>query len=601
MKLDTSSKKLPIGVYQIDRWAYPEQTCMDIADIIIFECNRERKPEERFKPQKLLREDFGDYKLKIFHAINIGPPKWRSFFLNIVAPKEDIFKSINSQASYIAFIEHSGMLFGISGGQGNFVLERYAVQNFGMEILVRLIDKNNKVIKSIKDRGVTGNILGQIKVFRGEQKFSDEDQFGKVYKQVDAELNYKILKEVFGFSNKEIKKDVTGCLAKDSFKLNKSITFEKLLNVVSKLTSLFTCKDANFPINKVHQVSKRTNSGKDLIKKLEDQFVLSLYKSFLENLLNEFDFTYKDFEKYRNAALFTINEINGKQLLESSSCFTIDNLLLEFARNDLLISEDVDLFKNSFLKRFIYSYDENGYKQTSDTIFNHFHGEITFENTVYFRIDGDWYRIQSEFIKDLNKECENTLSQIWDDSILSEPFLVKSKETEGDYNLKYAGKKGYFVFDTIINESIEFCDILYEMPDSVNIIHVKKGFNNSLRDLTNQIAISARRFAEDRNSNYGFVNKIQEQTKRKLGSKSKNGKVLGSQVFPADGIQSIFSKKKDAQIFFCLAFVNSYNNLALKGNVSKFKSSIAKYCILELRKYIQSLNFSFKVVQIECD
>lgn len=592
--MSKSAQKIPISIYQIDRSEFGNTNCLDVADIIIYNTNASRNPEFQFIPQALIQNDFGEFKVKIYHAVNYGLPKWSSFFVNVVSPGENMFEHKNVECSFIAFVVYKDELYAASGGQGNFTLERYAVQNFGMEILVRLIERNEKVIKKLKERGVTGNVLGQIKLFRGDQRFSEEDQFGKVYREIDAELNKEILVDTFGFSKRDLRRSTSGCLAKDSFKINKRISFESLLSIISRTTTILE-RDRNFSLNRIIQINKRSINGKELINELDDCFKATLYDLYKKKEISQFDFFHKKFEEYYKASSYIVTD--GRRELHSYSRYiNVDDLIFDRKRKGQLLDDNIDLFRISFLDLIIETFDEDGVRLTSDTILNHFHGEIIFNDKTYFRIDGEWYRVKEDFISDLNRDCKECLEQIWDDQLLTRIFDVKRKERE--YNFSYINDPNFLVLDTVTYENIEFCDLIKYDNDFVHLIHVKKGFNNSIRELTNQIAISARRFAEDRKNGYSFAENI--EIKAKKGKKDPNvfTQKIANQKFPAAGLKKILNKR-DSQIIFCLAFVDTANDReTIKEDIASFKSTIAKYCILELRSYVQSLNFSLKVIQL---
>ena len=592
-----SEQKIPISIYQIDQSEFGDEDCMDISEIIIYNTNKNREPEERFIEQKLINDNFGEFRVKVYHAINSGLPKWTSFFTNVISKRARIFQTINVECSYIAFIAYKDELFACSGGQGNFTLERYAMQNFGMEILVRLIQRNEKVIKKLKDRGVTGNVLGQIKLFRGDQRFSDEDQFGKVYREVDAELNKKILVDTFGFSEKNLRKPKSGCLAKDSFKINKAISFQTLLTIISKIKSILE-KERNFPLNKISQINKRSINGKELVGKLEEQFKNVLYDCYKNGELSQFDFFHKNFEDYYKASTFEVRD-KKEVLHEYTRYIDLGDLIYDRKRVNGLLDESVGEFKLSFLDLVIETFDENGNSLTGGSILNHFHGEIIFEQKTYFRIDGEWYNVHDDFVNDLNKDCKMCLEHVWDDELLPQVFDLKKHRRERDYNFEYLNRPNFLVLDTITYENIEFCDLVNYNETNVHLIHVKKGFNNSIRELTNQIAISARRFSEDKRDNYSFAENI--EFKARGGGKDPNvfTQKIAKQTFPQGGLRSVL-QKKDSQIIFCLAFVDTANTRkTIKDDIKAYKSNIAKYCILELRSYVQSLNFSLKITQLK--
>jgi uncharacterized protein (TIGR04141 family) len=198
----------------------------------------------------------------------------------------------------------------------------------------------------------------------------------------------------------------------------------------------------------------------------------------------------------------------------------------------------------------------------------------------------------------LNVECTEILNQVWDDTLIAEPFNLK--EDEREYNSKFIDQNGMLVFDTITPENIELCDILKYDNEFIHLIHVKKGFNNSIRDLAAQVSIAAKRIMRDRKSGYKYITEVELQTKRGSVSKSEYLKKLSSQSFPMKGLQEIFEKKLDKKIGFCLAFIDTAKaDRNLKTNIELFDSNIAKYSLIELRREINSLGFDFKVIQLK--
>ncbi len=130
-------------------------------------------------------------------------------------------------------------------------------------------------MRSLQDRGVTGNVLGENRFFRGRQRLTDEDQFGKIYKEINAVLNNRILLRELGFSAADVKRKTSGCWAKSSFLLSKSIAFEKMLNLVDRLNTILA-KPPNFSLNSVILIRNRGEKNKELLAKLFEQLKLVL-------------------------------------------------------------------------------------------------------------------------------------------------------------------------------------------------------------------------------------------------------------------------------------------------------------------------------------
>ena len=202
------------------------------------------------------------------------------------------------------------------------------------------------------------------------------------------------------------------------------------------------------------------------------------------------------------------------------------------------------------------------------------------------------------FIKELNNECTDILKQNSDNSLIDMEFDLKQREST--FNHKFIGLPGALVFDTIVPDNIEFCDLLLYDPTNVHLLHLKKGFDNSIRDLATQVRISARRLQEDLKSGFHYIEHVEDRVRKAARSKSDISKRLGGQIFPKGGLKGIFQNRKDKNIVFCLAFVDTASsNRELKKEVAKFSSNIAKYSLIELKRDILAMGFDFKVIQLK--
>lgn len=535
--------KIPVSIHLLNTNLFEATSFNDIIGELIERVNRE---DEFLTEAKLSRDDFGDYLIRLFYSHVIYPPKWRGFFDSILTKNSTLKKAENVTYSFVCFVGFGENIFAITGGFGAQKVSHMMFPDFGLDILVRLFDKNSKVVKNIQDRGLTGNILGQTKFYRGDQRFSEENQFGKIFKQVQAELNKELLKETFGFTEAQLQRSKSACMAKDSFQISKSVDFDTMLTLVSKLAAIMN-KKPKFSLNKVEHLSKRKMQNHQLIEKLDHWAINVLYNDCIKGEDPDVDFCHSNFDTFLSADIIQIQIEKGKPI-EVPRHSSFGDIIRLLKKNGDCIDEDETLFKASVLDRTIISYNNNGEKLTSGSIFEHVHGEFTYDNKSYFLIDKEWYTIRPSFIKDLNEECSEILKYTWDNSILTESFDIKGREST--YNQKYLNKPNYYVFDTITPNNIEACDIMKYDETSIQLIHVKKGFDNSIRDLTSQITISARLIQQDLRTGFEYIERVQ-----KLTQKSKVGE-LSKQIFPKNGLPSLFKEKSPQQITFCLAFVD---------------------------------------------
>ena len=584
---------MPIAVYQIVLSLFDDSTFDEISELIIAKINKKRK--DGFWIEQPTANLPGGCNAKVFSSFKQTQPKWGKFILPILSATSLLVGCKNSIYSFLCFIQYENQIFAITGGNGSFAIDDFVSPSFGLDILVRLIKKDSQVIKSIQERGVTGIVLGATRHYRGDQRLSDEDQFGKIYKELKADLDERILVKTLKFSKHNLKREKSGCLAKSSFKINKSIDFDTLLHLIKQFTEILKLKPT-FSLNKVTQISgKRSNEV--LVKAIADQLKEEIFAAYKAGSDFNVDFCNKNFESYNDATTYTLQFDDGEKLdLEGQPM--LPHIIETIRREGRLLDTDSTEFKHSVLYQQLITTDENNTVLTSGTVFQHIHGEISSLGNSYFLVDQEWYQIDSSFIKELNSECSDLLERVWDNKLIDETF--DTTKTEGAFNLQFVGKPSWLVFDTIIPNKIELCDVFQFDGSNIHLIHVKKGFDNSIRDLASQIIISAKRIRSDIRDKFSYIDEIEKKTKSGLKSKSEAKKRLGGQIFPAGGLKGIFKTVSEKNIVFCLAFADTaVKKRTLKKDIKDFNSNIAKYMLIQLHREIKTLGFDFKVIQLD--
>lgn len=242
----------------------------------------------------------------------------------------------------------------------------------------------------------------------------------------------------------------------------------------------------------------------------------------------------------------------------------------------------------------ITSKNNSGVIQTEDLLRNHFYTEIPHKGKSYFLTDSEWFEIKASFTNKLNEQCQDFIND--NTSTISLSSWNPNKESENDFNAKHIGKNNFLVFDKFTPENIEACDILHWNQNNVYFIHVKSGFGNSMRDLTHQIFIAARRIKEDIKSGYNYLGNLYDLVKNNQGisSYSKNAKNQLTNIKKSDFVD-LFKTRKPV---FVLAVVDtSKKNRSLK-KVDDFSSNIAKFSLHELVKNMRNLAVDFEIYEI---
>lgn len=595
-------EKIQTAIYRIDKTLFEtSKNHTEIATEIVNKCNEGLDEISQFKIQALKENNSNkDFKISIYYSENNSIPYWRNFIGDLLQSEEPLIKGQNNIVSFIAFITTVSNMYAITGGlSAYFAIHNYIDPNFGLEIISRLISRNSRVIRELQERGFVGAILGSTKFFREKYSLADEDEFGKFYKKVKAEIDKDTLINEFGFSSDEIKKQ-TGCIAKASFQINKTIDLNQLLKILTKINIVFRRKP-KFSVNNVIAITKRTEKEKKLIDTLNNEFLSDIYNHVKNSKchLLDYDLCNKEFEKYLTASIFRIYRgLRVNHDLEYEELNNTGFLFDELKDNNLIVLDSLDTFSDSIQSINIESYDSNGDVNTKRTpLLEHIHGEINFNNSTYFYFEGNWYEIKKDYLKELDNSCKEIInSEILQNSLL--PISYSDCDEEQKYIEKYFGKNSYIVMHKIKHENFELCDLIKYDDQNIYLIHIKQGFTNSIRDLSSQVMLSAQRVYEDIKSNppYTYLKGVYDAVNRCKKSNERYFKKIYTQPIlkSCDTFVKLFNKR----IYNCFAFVDTAITSRDITDINKFKSNIAKCSLLNLHHSMRGKNWGFRIIQI---
>ncbi len=531
-----------------------------------------------------------DYVFSLFYCSKKeNQPKWRKFFGEIVANnQEEIVKTENISEGFIFLIKKKKsrrFFYAFTGGIGYFALKNFIETNFGIEIILRSIGPTDRALRAIRENNIASNILGQNKYFREVVSFYENENFGKIYRELVATLDKKTLERV-GLNKLDFLSN-SYCIAKSSFKINKSLTFNEILELIESLHLLRKQPLLTKEINSIKKIKENKDLTNGLYEKLYDYFLNNAKDRY-----SDFIIAHKDFEKFLTSTKFKLITLKKEHNIENIDLETI------FALEEL--KEEINS-KDKFIENLknieIISLNNDDFIMTKDSFFNHIITEIKKDKKHYFLINGDWFFITDKFIKDLNVYCKYIIENnyIKHKELFGNERWEKFKkdneikyEKEDEFNKKFNGKKNYIVLDKITPENIEPCDILKWDDKNLYLIHVKKGFNQQMRDVCSQIYIAARRICLSTKT----FNKDKENYIVKIYEFSKGKTTI---QITKNNFCKLFKKK----IIFVMAILDTAKKERKIKNVKQFNSNIAKFSLKNLFSEIKSLNVELKITQIE--
>lgn len=549
-----------------------------------------------FKEQKVKDDISSLYEVKVFYKKASSDVKWKDFIKNVVEEDQDISKLNKSTSeSYIILFQNikTKKIYASTGGYAHITVQEVATNDFGIEILSRIVKIDDKALKSTKERNLTGGIQGEVKYFRNDYNLYENDSFGKIYNELNASLTKEILVKTFGF----MAKDLIGnslCIAKNSFSLKKSVSFSELLKIIKRCENLLE-KEPTVEINNVNKVSR---SEKVLMDNLFENIANLAFDYYTnDDKFYSIEISHKEFDKYFQASVSKLS-FNYKRKTQE---IIFDDVIRDI--NEIIIKiKDLcggDISKEEFMKIIatasLETFDENNLSLTRDKLINHFCTELVFKGNTYFLIEKDWYSIKKTFIDNINERTTYFLKEY---NYVGSKLENWRGITENDYNSSYLGKEDTFVFDKFTHLNIEACDILKIEKKEVYFYHIKKGFDNSMRDLCNQVHIASRKILEDVKNEHKYLAELYDLVKNNHGkseySKNAKGQFLG--LTKKKFIDSIKGKK----IIFVLAVLDTAKTKrSLLNNIEKFDSNIAKFTLIELSKNMRTLGANFQIVQID--
>lgn len=122
---------------------------------------KKRFKSKGYKEQKLKPITFKDYDISLFYRRKPSAVKWKNFIKAIADPDADIVQHPNTIAeSFILILTSNATkkFFAVTGGFGHIDMQEIATTDLGIEILSRIVKKEDKALRATKEQNFTGGI-----------------------------------------------------------------------------------------------------------------------------------------------------------------------------------------------------------------------------------------------------------------------------------------------------------------------------------------------------------------------------------------------------------------------------------------------------------
>ncbi|MBL7936311.1 MAG: hypothetical protein JNM51_10950 [Bacteroidia bacterium] len=477
------------------------------------------------------------------------------------------------------------------GGSAYQIIVPFIDHSFGLDTYSRIIKPEDE-LASIKSRGITGARAGISEQFRDKYKIINFAKFGKITKEIHLRLSQETTDEYFSFLKRN-KKDRIQIFVGKGFKIKKDLDFDYLHRIITELGHIL-----ELAISEEHLSSYKEINDVDLIEtKLKPQLIYKIYEDSeysnkqVSSTKKRFEFDFcnpNNIEKFYEADEYKLKEKGEAGGYEVFATVIDRNDIYQTVLSRAVLKSGTDFFAfRAYIQGVRITCQQNKKQTIGSSFLFHFTTEFNIDDKPVFLVDTKWYHLKDSFVTDLKLDTKKVLeSYPAPSNILHIPWNKDIINTEKEYNLQYNKKKNYIVIDTIIVDGIELCDILYYDDTNLYLIHVKYGFNSKMRELSNQITISARRLNEIRGKNDEMLEKIYGQ----LIEKKHDIDNLTLEDF-----QKLFSKK----ITYVLGFTSHLkDDLKVQENIDKFESNIARFSLIQCSIDIKTNYFDMLTHQI---
>lgn len=541
-------KEKAAGIYNLSK------NCSDdcIIDSVI-----ERFPE--YDEESVLDRLQSPYaKLRVFVAIQTLQENVKRFFSSVIAPDAALFKAGLQSSATMMFISMNTNLFVVTTGIAYTCVSDIIDSEFGMEFVSKFADSVG--INEVTHRNLTGAVYQNKRNFVKEESLVVIDNLNAINKGVLVRIrDVNFLLEYLGVNSKNKKKSVK-VSASAGLKICKSLTIDDLLRLLNFCNSLVLKGGENL-FSSISVVTP--NHDKLLRKSLFKQLVDDIFKP--QSSVKSLFLFHSSIDKFMQAVSYSVLYKGGIFYDEEDADGIIDAIRAEYTRR---CAHGKEIDRVDFCKCItINSKNADGISITSDSLLNHVVCELYHEGEMYYFDHGNIYKVSASYMQRLTRELRR---KVEGNVRVSKSFGVEWSNKEDDYNMDLTRKLKGIQLHKITPDNIEFADVLDVKEDGLQIIHVKDGFDGSMRVLTHQVMLSLR-CLKDLKHDSTYMRKVYEQatrTRREM-----------LDYFPTFDSFAEVLRTRDITYVIVLRVGEKVTDFE---SLLQCKSTIAKHCLLQI-------------------
>lgn len=492
---------------------------------------------------------------------------WTKFFEKQEIPMGNLQSAVPNIA---CFVEFDDEIYAFTTGSASVIFESLIDQSFPIEIAKRIV---NPELKGGKQQAITGVVQASDIYFRRPTRISAANSHQEVWKNLSGSIS-DVVRDSEEFKNIFGERRSVSVEIKASIKISARLDNpQKILDLLHWFRELATAD--------LTEQQKQDFSFFDSIRPLNSRkdgiLIAELTGIIAEKLINydpddcELSLSHEESSRFINADSYRLR-IGGNTVSEWLEMVPgVEAVSSEINSQNIPDTSSIEKLERFKLQS---CHQDESYLNTDGSVLSHLSGELSHNDTVYYLLNGSWYKVEGayltitdEALKDILESGQRTALK-YDSIGLS---VYNHVGGEPAYNKDQAGENK-IVGDAVFCNGIELADILHYGADGyLDIIHVKRGLNNSTRDLVSQMRNAMEIIENDLNI------EGQPRLHEYYASLSRQGRVSGlsEQEFIA-----LFTQRKRRYDF-------TYTNTSELTStlVDTLKSSIAKNEIVSLVQY----------------
>ncbi len=417
-------------------------------------------------PENYTKEFEDTDKVLFVQTGKITSPSWLSYVKDYIS--SDIKKIINASSSFILIYKHNTNIYALTGGYGHNKIKEYIVEDFGIQLAIRMIDEKN--ITALNQRSMKGQVRQIYRAVTGYDPAFDRENYTRILNSIEGKT--KFMGKTFRI------------VGKAAIALRTVKSLENINEVFLEIENIATQPE------KIHfPRSYRPVTKKELIGKLNSQMCLLIDNYWKGNadrdrLYLEFNDPFTQFRCDKFLLEFSNTELEFKD-------FDLDVIKETLSENGINeIEAEKDIYKISFT-----GVNEDGMEEfTNYTFFELLVCEIEIDGKLYIKFGKRWLQILDEIKEFFDKEIQNINVK---QNLLPE-WNLATHPKELDYNTYVAQRNGWVCMDRDFiyiqgKSKIEICDIFNKSEKQ--FFHVKKTWGSKSAYLFTQGLTSAESYS----------------------------------------------------------------------------------------------------------